>query len=224
MKNKIGERFGRLTVLGVSERTDSKHRKFYDCLCDCGKKVCVRGDTLKTGSEKSCGCVGIEILKKMSTKHNMSDSRLYKIWGSMKTRCYRKTAINYYLYGGRGIKVCDEWKNNFIAFYDWAIKNGYKDGLTIDRIDNEKDYCPSNCRWATAKQQGNNRRNNRYISFNGKTHTMSEWSKITGVAQYNIYNRLQDNWTVKDALTKKEHKYRQRKWSFQDGLYQHKED
>ena len=207
MDDKIGKRFGLLVVESFSHR-DYRNKKYYKCVCDCGKTTTVRSDALNTKKcIKSCGCIGIEKLKKMSTKHNCSKTRLYRIWDSIKQRCYRKTAINYYLYGGRGVKVCEEWLNSFESFRDWAFANGYSEQLTIDRIDVNGNYEPTNCRWSSHKEQANNRRNNALITYNNETHTMTEWGERLNIDPYNIYNRLQDGWSVEKALTTPVKKY-----------------
>ena len=121
----------------------------------------------------------------------------------MKDRCYNSNSKNYKNYGLRNIKVCIEWKNNFINFYDWAINNGYKDNLTIDRIDVNGDYEPSNCRWATVKQQQNNKRNNHVLCYKNEKHNITEWGLILGIKRDTIYNRLRRGWTVEKALSKK---------------------
>lgn len=221
MDNFIGKRYGLLVVESFSHR-DHRNKKHYKCICDCGNITIARSDTLnKKDCIRSCGCIGIQKLKEMSTKHNQSRTRLYKIWASMKVRCNRKTAINYYLYGGRGIKVCNEWSNDFEKFREWSLANGYADDLTIDRINTNGDYEPLNCRWATYKEQANNRRNNTLITYNNETHTMREWGRITGVGGDNIYNRLQDGWSIEKALTLPVKHYRQRKWSIGKGNFQH---
>lgn len=139
--------------------------------------------------------------------HGMSQTRLYRAWDSMKARCYRKTTAPYKNYGDRGIIVCEEWRESFIAFRDWALANGYVEGLSLDRIDPNGNYEPKNCRWVTMKVQENNRRNNRRIEFNGKTHTMSEWSEILGISQYALFNRFRRGWSIERALTTKERVY-----------------
>jgi hypothetical protein len=161
-----GKRFGRLIV---KERalTDRK-RTTWVCQCDCGKQKTVRASDLRSGHTQSCGCLHKEIVATSSfvhrvdtTSHGKSRTRIYGIWSGIKTRCYNKHWKNHKNYGGRGISVCEEWRNNFQAFYDWAMSNGYSDELTIDRIDVDGNYEPSNCRWITLAEQQKNRTNNK---------------------------------------------------------------
>lgn len=125
---------------------------------------------------------------------------LHETWFSVRKRCNTKTHYAYPGYGGRGIKICQEW-DSFENFFQWAIKNGYKRGLTLDRIDVNGNYCPENCRWATWKEQGNNRRNNKMLTYQGITKTMSEWADIVGMTKNALWRRLNDGWSVEDALT-----------------------
>ena len=135
-------------------------------------------------------------------KHGCTETRLYRIWRNMKTRCNCVTDSHYPRWGGRGIKVCSGWNNSFIEFQKWALANGYQDNLTIDRIDNNKGYCPENCRWTTLKEQSRNTRNNHYLTFNGETHCINEWAEITGLSRDLIKDRiLKLHWTIEDALT-----------------------
>lgn len=134
-------------------------------------------------------------------------SRIRSIHAGMKSRCYNSKMPNFKYYGGLGIQVCEEWRNSFLAFYNWAMANGYQEGLTIDRIDVCGNYEPSNCRWVDMKTQDNNRSDNVVLTYNGESHTIPEWSEITGIKQYVIRNRIKRNWSVADALTRKVGKY-----------------
>lgn len=133
--------------------------------------------------------------------HGESYSRLYQIWHGIKSRCYTKCHTSYHNYGEKGINVCDEWRDDYIAFRDWALTNGYRDDLTIDRIDNGRGYEPSNCRWATPREQSNNKNTNHLVSFNGETHTIAEWSRIVGLSPRLIKDRLKyPDWSVEKIL------------------------
>ena len=135
-------------------------------------------------------------------RHGKRHSRIYNIWRSMRQRCTNPNCINYKNYGGKGICVCNEW-NDFTNFYTWAMANGYKDDLTIDRVDVNGNYEPSNCRWISYKQQANNKTNNRLIEFQGESRTLGEWASITGIKLGTIWNRLNLGWSVERALTEK---------------------
>ena len=149
----IGNKYGRLTVL---ERNEQK--KKWDCICECGNIVSVKTASLNNGNTKSCGCLQRDMTRQVSTKHGLEGTKLYQVWKGMKQRCFNPNNKNHKYYGARGITVCDEWKDDFQAFADWAMQNGYADNLTIDRIDNDGNYEPSNCAWTTSKENNSHRR------------------------------------------------------------------
>lgn len=143
----------------------------------------------------------------MNFKHGGKGTRLYRIWQAMKTRCLNPNFERFSDYGGRGITICEEWENDFQSFHDWSMKNGYSDDLTIDRIDNDGNYEPSNCRWVTNEVQLNNSRQCNFIEFNGETHNMTEWSKILGIPRYVLSNRIHAyGWSIERAFTEKARK------------------
>lgn len=135
------------------------------------------------------------------TKHGKRKTKLYNVWNTMRDRCYNKNNKRYKDWGGRGIAVCDEWRNDFMNFYNWAYENGYNENLTIDRIDNNKGYEPSNCRWVTRKQQARNRRSNINFTYNGETHCIVEWCELLGLKPKTVYQRIHYyNWSIEKAL------------------------
>lgn len=193
MKNIIvGAKYGRLTVL---ENYHPENKVL--CICECGKYKVARATNVYYGGTRSCGCLFKE---GNNLKHGGKGKRLYIIWKSIRERCNTPSCTNYKNYGGRGIRVCEEW-DQYLAFKMWAMTHGYKDYLTIDRIDVDGDYEPSNCRWATPKEQNNNKRNNRLLEFNGEIKTMSQWADITGISLKVIHCRLRRGWSVERALT-----------------------
>ena len=199
-----GTRFGKLTVI----REDGRSKNgcvIWLCRCDCGNEYRTTSTYLRRGYSTSCGCETKSKQIESHKTHGMSDSRLFKTWINMKNRCENPNTREYHNYGGRGIKVCDEWKHNFVSFYNWSIESGYifdaKFGeCTLDRIDVDGDYCPENCRWITNKEQQNNKRNNRFLLYRGSKKTMAEWSEITGISASTIKSRIERGWSVEEAL------------------------
>ena len=153
-------RFERLTVVSRTS-SDSRGRSKWLCRCDCGNTVIARADSLKRGDVKSCGCYHRENVATYARKHGMSGEKLYSVWANMKNRCFCPTHKRYKDYGGRGILVCGDWANSFLAFYTWAMESGYEPGLTIDRIDVNGNYEPENCRWLSNAEQQKNKRKSR---------------------------------------------------------------
>ena len=161
MKDMTGQRFGRLTVLRRAGST--RHREaLWLCLCDCGNERTISGSSLRRGYSKSCGCLRDEIVSNTQSTHRKTKTRLYNVWTHMIQRCYNPKHTAYKRYGGRGITVCNEWRNSFQKFHEWAMETGYDENAafhkcTIDRIDNDKGYSPDNCRWVDMKTQRHNR-------------------------------------------------------------------
>ena len=197
LKDLTGQKFGRWTVIRrasdyISPKGVKKIR--YHCRCDCGNESDVQAIALTTGKSKSCGCLQLEWAYEIGNrpkKHGMKHTRLYRVWSNMHVRCYNKTNSRYSQYGGRGITMCDEWlgTDGFQNFYNWAMENGYQEDLTIDRIDNDGNYCPENCRWTDNKSQSNNRSNNRRIVVDGVDKTVAEWAEQINVSKKMLYKK-----------------------------------
>lgn len=207
-----GQRFGRLIVVRRVGSDKSKHSRWL-CKCDCGNEKIISSSGFR--NTKSCGCLAKEIIRNRMTKHNMYGSRINRIWQRIKTRCNNSNVENYKYYGGRGIKICDEWldkENGFINFYNWAMDNGYKEDLTIDRIDVNGDYEPNNCRWVTNSEQQNNKRNNHIIEYYGQKYTISQLSKYLGVNTATLRNRIMQNWKQEElSLPTNYNRYKRKK-------------
>ena len=190
-----GRKFGRLTV--ISETAERKHGGVvWLCKCDCGNYTRVRSQSLKRGDTRSCGCYNHDLI----TKHGMGRTRLAGIWRNMRYRCENPNSTNADRYAKRGIGICKEWSNSFEAFAEWALANGYSDELTIDRIDNNGNYEPNNCRWVTVKEQGSNKRNNVWLTHNGETHILSEWARITNQPKTRLWKRHKLGWSDEEII------------------------
>lgn len=204
-----GKKFGRLTVI---ERAESRRKPcgsviiMWLCECDCEKKnrAIVAGAELKSGDTKSCGCYRKEYVAQKSTKHGRKHDRVYRIWQTMKTRCGNSNNKDYALYGAEGKVVCEEWcdkENGSSNFIKWALSNGYKENLELERIDNTRGYSPNNCRWATRKEQMNNTRRNCYITYNGERYTLQELADNYKINRSTLKYRLNKGWSIEKALT-----------------------
>lgn len=190
-KNISGLQFGRLTVLKRAG-SDNNGQATWLCRCSCGNEVVVNGHSLLSGATKSCGCYHSELIaerNKSNAIHGETGTRLYKIWVDMRRRCNNPKRDSYRLYGGRGITVCSAWSKDFLPFKEWALSHGYQNDLSIDRIDNDKGYSPDNCRWATVKEQSNNRSTNVFYEIDGETKTLSQWAEYANLPKYEIYDR-----------------------------------
>lgn len=192
---KNGTRYGRWTV--IEEVAASGDRRF-KCQCDCGTISSVRLTHLRRGASKSCGCLAAELSTIRATKHGHHYNPLTQAWRDMKRRCINPKHKRYKDWGGRGITICREWLDLEI-FLDWAVQNGYKPGLLLDRIDNDGNYEPNNCRWVTMKEQGNNRRDNKLITYKGVTMTQTQWADSLGINPMTLALRLK-NWPLAKAL------------------------
>ncbi len=185
-----GKRFGRLVCIRAVG-SDSQGRAQWLAKCDCGNETVVRACNLRQGWTQSCGCLKKDRQRQAAPMHGLTKEtpRLHRIWKGIKRRCYNPHDKDFPSYGARGIKLCQEWFD-YRVFYAWAMSTGYKDDLSIDRIDNAKGYEPGNCRWATPFEQGSNMTNNVHITFNGETKTVSEWGRELGIDRAVIYRWL----------------------------------
>ena len=197
-----GFKFGRLLVIERAPAETNKN-SYWRCVCDCGNETIVSRVNLRNGNTQSCGCYAKEIAKSPQrigkivskrTKHGGVGTPLYAVWAGIKARVGNPNAANYERYGGRGIRICPEWKNDFQSFQKWSMENGYKKGLSIDRIDNNGDYCPENCRWVDGKTQMRNRCVSKIASYHGLEKTIAEWAEISGLPYNTVWHRFDNNW------------------------------
>lgn len=193
-----GQTYGEWEVL---QRLDvEKGSRRYLCKCTCGTVKNVRHGDLRSGRSTNCGCIKRQHFIKRNITHNLKNHRLYSIWRGMKSRCYNANVPHYHCYGGRGIRICKEWLDDFYCFYKWAVSHGYRDDLSIDRINVNGDYEPSNCRWVDNHTQANNKTNNNYLTIRGTTQTLTEWADIYEINIRTVKSRLSTGWDAIDAL------------------------
>ena len=192
----IGQHFGMLTVVEKAEGKfyNNKEYKQWLCRCDCGKEKVIMQTNLMSGRSTNCGCQRILKIQKATKTHGMTNSRLYVLYKGILARCYNKNHQHYKEYGGRGIGVCSEWLEDFMNFYNWAIANGYdknapRGKCTLDRINNDGNYEPSNCRWVDMNMQANNTRKNVMVEIDGKKLSLSQWAKMYGMKYSCLYSR-----------------------------------
>ena len=198
IKDITGNKYGKLTVISS---VGSRHKKIYWlCQCECGNKTEVSGVSLRNNNTKSCGC--LKHTRRDMGAHNLSKTRINNIYHNMKQRCDNPNCNVYSNYGGRGITVCEEWKRDFMSFYNWAMEHGYKDTLSIDRIDVNGNYEPNNCRWVTQKKQMSNTRRNLIYSIDNEQLCLSEWCEKYKMPYWTVLRRIQRGYDIKTALTK----------------------
>lgn len=196
-----GQKFNRLIVI-KREENNKDNGSMWQCSCDCGNTTSVSGYNLRSNRIKSCGCLKLEQAKIPKYKTLRYDNiRMYNIWRGIIDRCCNTNNCHFEDYGKRGIQVFEEWKESFCNFYNWAIAHGYKENLTIDRIDNDGNYEPSNCRWTTFKQQSRNRRSNHIITYNNESKTLIEWAETYNILKSTLSERLLNGWSIERALT-----------------------
>jgi len=198
----VGKKFGRWLVIEEAEQKYGTGA-FYLCECSCGARKVVKGYHLRKGLSSSCGCYSREVaseMRKNKKTHGLSNSRIYHIWVGMYGRCNDSKRPEYPRYGGRGIVICEDWKER-ANFFNWALTNGYDDNLTLDRIDPNGNYEPTNCRWITSKEQANNRRNTRYVEYEGNTYTLSDFSNtFLSINKDTFYSRLSNGKTMEECM------------------------
>lgn len=195
--NRIGQKFSRFTILDVFIK--NKHSVAH-VVCDCGNEKNVLVASLVSGNTKSCGCLNSELIKALegNKKHGLSYHPLHAIWDGLKSRCFNPNRKSYKNYGGRGVTVCDEWKNDFMAFYNWAITNGWQQGLQIDKdiLGNGLLYSPETCCWVTQKKNANNTRRNHYLLYEGETMTLAEFSEKIKISPKLVSLRFRRGWSM----------------------------
>lgn len=209
-KDEVGNKYGRLTAIRYCG-TSEKRKALWECQCDCGRLFIATGCKLRSGATKHCGCLANEHHGTGYRTHGMTAGNrgkyngLYKTWTGMVQRCTNPNHVAYHRYGGRGVVVCDEW-SKFIPFMEWAQANGFEKGLEIDRMDNNGNYTPDNCRFVTGKANIRNRRNTLYVTYKGETKALATWAEILGMPYYILYQRNKHGWDTERAFTEPIHK------------------
>ena len=198
---KAGEPFGILSVVSEGPRIGRQRKRQFVCLCECGNTITAQLTHLRTGHTVSCGCQRESRLGNENRTHGMTRTRTYRAWGDMKTRCTNPAANGYQHYGGRGIVVCARWLDSFEAFLEDMGEKPAGHRISVERLNNDGNYEPGNCVWATQKQQTRNKRNSRMITHDGRTQCLAAWSEETGIPKTTIWNRLNVGWSVQEALT-----------------------
>lgn len=205
VKNLTGQRFGKLVALRCVGK-DRHNNAVWLCRCDCGCEKEIVSRALVSGSSRSCGCLETgKFINGKPHRHGGSGERLYRVWGDMRNRCYDKNRKCYPSYGGRGIKVCDEWLHDYAAFREWAMRSGYdpnapRGACTLDRIDNDGDYCPENCRWVSMDVQRWNKHDSWKLEYKGKVINLREASLVAGITENTIRCRIKRGWSVERAI------------------------
>jgi hypothetical protein len=201
LDNLVGNRYGRLIVVRRAENSPHGSTRWL-CKCDCGNECVVHSVSLKTGNTTSCGCFKRENAQKLYSTVRQKDKHLYSVWSGMKQRCFNKNSSSYHNYGGRGITMDSRWAENYETFYNWAIKAGYKRGLTIDRINNDGNYCEENCRFVDRQVQANNKRNVKTYTIDGKTQSLPDWCREYNIGYSLVYQRVSTlRWPIDKALS-----------------------
>lgn len=193
-----GQKFGLLVVIKFVGRKNN--HSYFLCKCECGNETEVTSNNLRRNHTTSCGCLNEKLFRAAGIKHGLTNHPLYDSWIGMRNRCYYTKHNRFEHYGGKGIKVCDEWRNDFQAFYEWSIANGWEEGLSIDRKKNHLDYCPDNCKFSTVPEQNRNRTSNVSLTIDGVTKILIEWAEDAGVNYGTLRKRLQLGWPPKEVV------------------------
>lgn len=209
MKHKedlTGKQVGKWTVVGPDGSSEVPNR--WICRCECGTERSFSASYIKGEKSKSCGCAALMgVPAKGRPTHNLSRTKLHGVWCGMLQRCYYKKHIDNEWYSAKGLEVCDEWRHDFEAFYRWAQATGYHEGLSIDRIKNDKGYSPDNCRWATPSEQANNRTTNINITYQGRTQTLKQWARELDIHYLSLYHRYKKGVPFEIAITQINRKF-----------------